>query len=102
MTRARVLAAAAPFLAAVAGGLMLAACNGEDVVRTMIPAPIVMKDPRLDFTRRVAPDKRDVDVRVLFATTRAPAPPGASERFLRRAGDRVLLGLAHVQLGEPG
>jgi esterase/lipase superfamily enzyme len=61
-----------------------------------------MTDPRLDFGRRVAPDDRDTDVRVLYATTRAPAPAGSRERYTQRAGDRTRLGLAHVALGEPG
>ena len=41
-------------------------------------------------------------MRVLYATTRAPAPAGSRERYLRSAGDAVRLGLAQVQLGEPG
>jgi esterase/lipase superfamily enzyme len=61
-----------------------------------------MRDARLDFTRLVGPDRGDV--RVLYATNRAPAPAaaGARPRYLRRAGDAVRLGLAHVHLGEPG
>jgi len=39
---------------------------------------------------------------VLFATTRAPAPPEAPERYTHRPGDAVRLGVARVQLGEPG
>jgi hypothetical protein len=39
---------------------------------------------------------------VLFATTRAPAPPEAPEHYPRRAGDAVRLDVARVQLGEPG
>jgi esterase/lipase superfamily enzyme len=68
----------------------------------MFPAPIVMQDERLDFSRRVAPEDRDTQVRVLFATRRAPASEGAAERFSRHAGDAVRLGIAQVQLGEPG
>jgi esterase/lipase superfamily enzyme len=68
----------------------------------MMPPPIIMQDPRLDLARRVAPEQRDTDVRVLFATTRAPAPAGDRQRYLRDRGDAVRLGLAHVQLGEPG
>ena len=81
---------------------LLVGCGTDDVTWTMMPPPIIMKDPRFDFTRRVAPQDRDTDVRVLYATTRAPAPAGARERYLRSAGDAVRLGLAHVQLGEPG
>jgi esterase/lipase superfamily enzyme len=83
----------------LAGGL--AGCDsGAD--RPMMPAPIIMQDSRFDFARRVRPEDRDTDVRVLFATTRAPAPEGAGGHYLRSPGDSVRLGLAHVQLGEPG
>ena len=61
-----------------------------------MPAPIIMRDPRFDFTRLVAPEDRDTDVRVLFATNRAPAPAGTPGHFLRQPGDSVRLGLAHV------
>ena len=83
---------------------LLVACSGgdDDVAWTMMPAPIIMQDPRFDFTRLVAPENRDTDVSVLYATRRAPAPEGARERYLRSAGDSVRLGLAHVELGEPG
>jgi len=74
----------------------------DDRVGTMIPAPVIFKDPRLDFARLVAPHDRDTSVRVLYATTRAPAPAGRREHYLRATGDAVRLGLAHVQLGEPG
>ena len=84
----------------VAGSLV---CRGSgEPERWMMPAPIIMQDPRLDFTRFVAPENRTPDVRVLYATTRAPAPPADSQHYLRRAGDAVFLGLANVQLGEPG
>lgn len=91
--------AALPVVALVA---LLAGCSQGDVIWTMMPAPVIMKDPRLDFTRLVAPEDRDTDVRVLYATTRAPAPEGARERYSQSAGDTVRLGLTHVQLGEPG
>jgi esterase/lipase superfamily enzyme len=74
----------------------------RDVVRIMFPAPIIMSDERLDFTRVVAPEDRDTRVRVLFATNRAPAAKGSRERFSHRAGDAVRLGVAQVELGEPG
>src|SRR5262245_52834519 len=75
---------------------------GGDRSWTMFPAPILLKDPRLDFTRLVAPEHRDTDVRVFFATPRAPAPEWYPERYSRERGDAVRLGLASVQLGEPG
>jgi hypothetical protein len=80
---------------------LVAGCD-TDVTWTMMPAPVIMKDPRFDFTRLVAPDDRDADVRVLYATTRAPAPSGARERYRQSAGDALRLGLTEIQLGEPG
>src|SRR5215510_16594109 len=80
---------------------LLASCS-QTIVRRMVPTPIVMQDERLDFSRIVAPDRRVTEESVFFATTRAPAPPGAPERYTSRAGDAVRLGVARVQLGEPG
>ena len=86
--------------AALSCGILLLSCSGS-VVRTMIPSPIVMQDERLDFSRVVLPESRTTEVSVLFATTRAPAPPDASERYTSRPGDAVRVGVAQVQLGEP-
>ena len=66
-------------MAAIAVAAFSASCN-QNVVRTMIPSPIVMQDERLDFSRVVLPERRATEVSVLFATTRAPAPPEARER----------------------
>jgi esterase/lipase superfamily enzyme len=90
---------------AVAAALALVALSSscsQTIMRTMVPSPIVMQDPRLDFSRDVPPESRDTAVNVLFATTRAPAPPEAPERYTARAGEAVRLGVARVQLGEPG
>src|SRR5262247_710009 len=87
-------------LAALSCGILLLSCSGS-AVRTMIPSPIVMQDERLDFSRTVLPEQRTTEVSVLFATTRAPAPPDAPERYTRRAGDAVRVGRAQVQLGLP-
>jgi esterase/lipase superfamily enzyme len=87
-------------VAALALAALSASCSGN-VVRTMIPTPIVMQDERLDFSRIVLAESRATEVRVLFATTRAPAPPDAPERYTSRPGDTVRLGVAQVQLGEP-
>ena len=95
MSRSSIL----PLCALVA---LLAGCDRGERSWTMFPAPILMKDGRLDFSRFVAPEHRDTDVQVLYATTRAPAPEGYPERYSRRAGDAMRLGIAHVQLGEPG
>ena len=80
----------------------LAASCSQTVVSTMVPSPIIMQDERLDFSRVVLPEYRSTEVPVLFATTRAPAPPEAPERYARGAGDAVRLGVARVGLGEPG
>src|SRR5262249_2328738 len=81
---------------------LLAGCGDSDRRWTMFPAPILVKDPRLDFTRFVAREHRTTDVQVFYATTRAPAPEGYPERYSRKPGDAVRLGVARVQLGEPG
>jgi esterase/lipase superfamily enzyme len=88
------------WLLALAG--LLVGCDSSEVARPMMPAPVIMRDPRLDFTRLVSPEHRDTDARVLYATTRAPAPPGDDRRYLRSSGETVRLGLAHVRLGKPG
>src|SRR5262247_4895449 len=80
---------------------LLASCS-QTILRRMVPTPIVIQDERLDFSRIVAPDRRVTEESVFFAMTRAPAPPGAPERYTSRAGDAVRLGVARVQLGEPG
>jgi len=89
---------------ALAALLALAAVSSSCArapARTMVPSPILMQDKRLDFSRPVLPERRTTEVSVLFATTRAPAPPDAPERFTRRAGDQVHMGVARVQLGKP-
>jgi esterase/lipase superfamily enzyme len=86
-------------------GLALAALSAacsQYVVRRMFPTPIVMQDERLDFSQTVPPERRETEVSVLFVTTRAPAPPEAPERYARGAGGAVRVGVARVQLGEPG
>lgn len=95
------LSGTALVLALVLAGA-LAGCDSPDVARPMMPAPIIMKDPRLDFTKLVTPENRNTDVRVLYATSRTPAPPGDSRNFLQSRGSAVRLGLAQVHLGEPG
>jgi esterase/lipase superfamily enzyme len=81
---------------------LLAGCDSSDVARPMMPAPVIMKDPRLDFTRQVRPENRNTDVRVLYATSRTPAPVGDSRNYLQSRGGTVQVGLAQVHLGEPG
>src|SRR5215469_2548151 len=88
-------------VAGLALAALTAACS-QYVVRTMFPTPIVMQDERLDFSQTILPERRETEVSVLFATTRAPAPPEAPERYAREAGDAVRVGVAQVQLGEPG
>src|SRR5262249_59190288 len=74
----------------------------QTILRRMVPTPIVMQDPRLDFSRIVAPDRRVTEESVFFATTRAPAPPGAPERYTSRAGAVVRLAVPPAHLRHPG
>lgn len=83
-------------------GLLFACGDAGERRWTMFPAPIVWQDPRLDLSRMVPPERRNTEVEVLYATTRAPAPEGSPERYGEGAGDAVRLGRAEVQLGEPG
>ena len=92
----RLGAAIAVCLAALSAGC------GREIVLRMVPSPIVMQDERLDFSLAVAPESRATSVNVLYATTREPAPPEEPERYTHRPGDAVRLGIAQVQLGEPG
>src|SRR5262249_22743475 len=89
-------------LSVLAAAGLLAGCDSSEVARPMMPAPIIMKDPRLDFTRLVAPENRTTDVRVLYATTRAPAAEGAPGHYLQSRTSVARLGIARVQLGKPG
>jgi len=85
------------FLAAALQG-----CTDDAKPRwTLFPAPVIWQDPRLDLARRVPQDKRDRDVRVLYATTRAPVRAGDAGHYSRLSGGVVRLGLAEVRLGEP-
>jgi esterase/lipase superfamily enzyme len=88
-------------VAVLALAALSAACS-QHVVRNMFPTPIVMQDERLDFSQTLPPERRETEVSVLFATTRAPAPPDAPERYARGPGDAVRVGIARVRLGEPG
>lgn len=81
---------------------VLAGCDSSDVARPMMPAPVIMKDSRLDFTRLVAPENRNTDVGVLYATRRTPAAPGDPRNYLQSRAGAVRLGRAQVHLGEPG
>src|SRR5262249_14054846 len=96
MTRLSRLATAVALVLAT-----LSASCSQTILRRMVPTPIVIQDERLDFSRVVAPDRRVTEESVFFATTRAPAPPEAPERYASRKGDAVRLGVARVELGEP-
>jgi esterase/lipase superfamily enzyme len=88
--------------AALACAALLLGCgDGGERSWTMFPAPIVVKDPRLDFSRLVAPERQEGEVKSYYATTRAPAPADYPERYASRRGDAVRLGVAKVQLGRP-
>ena len=81
---------------------LLVGCDSPDVARSMMPAPIIMKDSRLDFTKLVAAENRNADVRVLFATSRTTAPTGDSRNYLQSRASTVRLGQTLVHLGQPG
>jgi len=68
----------------------------------MMPTPVVLKDPRLDFAPSVQPGLRSTRLPVFYATTRAPAAPGEPGHYTNDVGDGMTLGVAQVRLGEPG
>jgi esterase/lipase superfamily enzyme len=81
---------------------VLPGCGGGGESRwTLFPAPVIWRDPRLDLAHRVPPDNRDIDVRVFYATTRAPVREGEPGHYSRSPGDGARLGIADVRFGEP-
>jgi len=87
----------------LAGLVLVAGCSRrDDGTGVMMTAPVIAQDPRLDFERWLGERERSTTVPVLYATTRAPAPPGDAQNYTRSAGDQTRLGRARVELGEPG
>ena len=68
----------------------------------LMPPPAVFKDERLDFARTLPVGLRSTHLPVFYATTRAPARAGEPGHYTNAVGDGVRLGVADVQLGEPG
>jgi esterase/lipase superfamily enzyme len=90
-------AALRSWIAAALALVLLAGC--APVVPHLVPAPAVIKDPRLDFDRHLDPGLRTTRLPVFFATTRKPSD-GAGH-FGNEQADGVALGVAGVRLGEP-
>lgn len=84
--------------ALLATALLAAGC--ASVEHHIVPAPAVLKDPRLDFASQVPEALRSTVVPVFFATTRAKSD--AADHYADRDGGGVTFGVASVQLGEAG
>lgn len=69
----------------------------------LMATPVIYKDERLDFVAQVPPERRTTQVPIFYATTRQPVADGEAGHYNNEPNnDRVQLGVAHVQLGEPG
>lgn len=94
------LRAGTVWLAAALLAPAVLATGCASVEQHIVPAPAVLKDPRLDFAAQVPEALRSSVVPVFFATTRAKSD--AAEHYADRDGGGVTFGVARVQLGEPG
>jgi esterase/lipase superfamily enzyme len=79
--------------------LLLTACAVSEP--HIMPTPVVLKNPRLDFPKEYPAALRSTRLPVFYATTRAPAATGERGHYNNAHGDGTTLGLAHVRLGEP-
>jgi esterase/lipase superfamily enzyme len=68
----------------------------------MMATPVVFKDERLDFIPHIPPELRTTHLPVFYATTRAPVRRGDALSYSNSPGKELRLGVAQVQLGEPG
>ena len=69
----------------------------------LMATPVVFKDERLDFMKRLPVERRTVNVPIFYATTRERVPDGEPGHYSAKPSDEgVQLGVAHVALGEPG
>lgn len=94
------LRAGTVWLAAALLAPAVLATGCASVEQHIVPAPAVLKDPRLDFAAQVPEALRSSVVPVFFATTRAKSD--AAEHYADRDGGGVTFGVARVQLGEAG
>jgi esterase/lipase superfamily enzyme len=91
------------FLLSLAAALAasLAGCATQPPVRMI--TPLIFKDDRLDFVALVPPERRTTKVPVFYATTRTPVGAGERGFYGREPSTQGMqLGVAHVELGEPG
>ena len=88
-------------LALLALAASLAGCATD--LPHLMATPLVYKDERLDFAARVPPEQRTTRVPVFYATTRERVADGEAGVYNNEPNtERVQLGVAHVELGEPG
>jgi esterase/lipase superfamily enzyme len=68
----------------------------------LMPTPVMFKDPRLDFAKRIPVELRSTRLPVFYATSRAPAASGKPGHYINAEADGTRVGIARVRLGEPG
>ena len=79
----------------------LAGCAAEPY--HLMAAPLVYRDERVNLAPQIAEDRRSTRATVYYATRRAPVAAGEPGHYGNEASeDGVRLGVAQVQLGEPG
>ena len=78
----------------------LCACATEPNI--LMATPLMYRDQRLDLVSQVPERDRTTKAEVFYATRRAPVEPGEPGHYGNTPGESVRLGVAQVELGEPG
>jgi len=91
-------------LGGLAGLLAVVGALGGCATTTyhLMATPVVYKDPRLDIVSQIPESERSTRLTDFFATRRAPVPQGGAGHYGNDEAEAMRLGVARVQLGEPG
>ena len=93
MTRGRALALAVVLCS-------LCACATEPNI--LMATPLMFRDERLDIFGQLPEAHSNTRAEVFYATRRAPVPQEEPGHYGDTPSESVRLGVAHVELGEPG
>src|SRR5690606_14555790 len=90
-----------PRLPLFAAAFLVAGCGGAPLSQiSLMPAPDVYEEGKIDPFLDNDPISRGHQPMVLYATDRAPAGPDAEdERYIDERGGALRLGVAHIRLG---
>jgi len=78
----------------------LCACASEPNI--LMATPLMYRDERLDIFAQLPEAHRNTKAETFYATRRAPVPQGEPGHYGRDPNESVRLGVAHVELGDPG